>query len=156
SLLDKERQPRADKLLSIYVRSLALSATGAQALGCVVARDTVLWALPMEQRQAQSALLSLMALWLQGQSAPLPLPLRTAMAAAADDLRAATTAYEGSHVLDGECTDASWARCYASWDDLLASGQFQDLAKTAYTPLLEWKSQYLRIEALPELNQGQA
>ncbi|MEG0149556.1 MAG: exodeoxyribonuclease V subunit gamma [Comamonas sp.] len=156
SLLDKERQPRADKLLSIYVRSLALSATGAQALGCVVARDTVLWALPMDQRQAQSALLSLMALWLQGQSAPLPLPLRTAMAAAADDLRAATTAYEGSHVLDGECTDASWARCYASWDDLLASGQFQDLAKTAYTPLLEWKSQYLRIEALPELNQGQA
>ena len=146
TLLDKEGAVRPDKLLGFYVRSLALSATGSPALGCVVARDTVLWALPMAQADAQARLQQLMQLWLQGQSAPLPLPLRTAMAVAAGDLQAAEQAYAGSHVLDGECQDPSWARCYPGWDELLASGALETLALAAYGPLLDWSSTCLCVD----------
>ena len=150
TLLNKEGAVRPDKLLAFYVRSLALSATGSQAAGCVVARDTVLWALPMPQADAQARLQQLLQLWLQGQSAPLPLPLRTAIAAAAGDLHAAEQAYAGSHVMEGECRDPSWARCYPGWGDLLASGTLETLALATYGPLLEWCTHYLWNEALTD------
>ena len=154
TLLSKEGAVRPDKLLSFYVRSLALSAAGSQAVGCVVARDTVLWAQPMPQADAQARLQQLMQLWLQGQSAPLPLPLRTAMTAAAGDLPAAEQAYAGSHVMQGECRDPSWARCYPAWDDLVASGALETLALATYGPLLEWCTQYLWNEALTDTEEA--
>ena len=100
----------------------------------------------MAQADAQARLQQLMQLWLQGQSAPLPLPLRTAMAVAAGDLQAAEQAYAGSHVLDGECQDPSWARCYPGWDELLASGALETLALAAYGPLLDWSSTCLCVD----------
>ncbi|GGH57642.1 RecBCD enzyme subunit RecC [Comamonas phosphati] len=157
TLLDREGRLRADKLLSVYVRSLALSAAGAQAqaraLGCVVARDTVLWVQPMEPAEAEKRLLALMQGWLAGQDAPLPLPLRTAVAAAGGDLRAAAAAYEGGHMLAGECEDASWARCYPDWSALVADGGFENRAQTVYGPLLDWKNQYLLTEPLPAMEE---
>lgn len=153
TLLDREGQLRADKLLSAYVRSLALSATGARALGCVVARDIQLWILPMAQAEARERLQVLMQGWLAGQDAPLPVPLCTAVAAAEGDLRAAVTAYEGGHLRSGECEDASWARCYPDWNALVAGGHFERWAQSVYGPLLDWKNHYLRPESLPALQE---
>lgn len=144
---------RPDKLLGLYLRSLALSATGAQALGCVVARDTLVWSLPLPQHLAQEQLLALMACWLQGQNAPLPLPLRTGVAGAEGDVGAAAQAYEGSFAMGGEGEDPSWARCYPEFGNLLPatawSAGFEALAATVYAPMLDWIHQYLRLEALP-------
>lgn len=140
---------RADKLLGVYLRSLALSATGAQALGCVVARDTLVWTLPLPQAEARQRLLELMQLWLQGQQAPLPLPLRTGVAGAEGDLNAAAQAYEGSFALGGECEDPSWARCYPLFEDLMKTQQFDVLAAAVYQPMLGWVQQHVVTQALP-------
>lgn len=150
TLLGKDGAPRADKLVALYVRSLALAAAGVRSRGCVVARDTLLWAEPLEPDLARQRLRALMQLWLAGQSEPLPLPLRTATAVAAGDPNAAA-AYEGSHVMGGECEDPSWARCYPAFADLAATGRLQSLAEAAYAPLLEWRRQCLAVEALPAL-----
>ena len=51
-----------------------------------------------------------------------------------------TPSAEAGHVLDGECQDPCWARCYPGWDELLASGALDTLALAAYGPLLDWSS----------------
>ena len=159
TLLNKKGEPQAYKLLSVYVRSLALSATGADTLMGVIARDTMLWVQPLAQKTAQERLQALMQLWLDGQNAPLPLPLKSAMAAGNDDLNAAAQAYEGGYMLGGECEDPSWARCYPDWEALTADLRFYTLAKEAYGPLHDWLATQVQAEALPamahEEEQGQ-
>ena len=138
--------------MPLYVRSLALSATGANALMCVIARDTMVWVQPEAQSVAISRLQALMALWLQGQTHPVPLPLKTAIAAGKDDLTAAAQAYEGGFMVGGECEDASWARCYPDWEALTADLRFHTLAKEVYGPLHDWLAAQLQTEDLPAMS----
>jgi exodeoxyribonuclease V gamma subunit len=147
---------QADKLLGLYLRSLALAATGAQALGCVVARDVVVWSLPLPQMEAQQRLLEWMAWWRAGQQAPLPLPLRTGVAGAEGDMAAAAQAYEGGFAISGELDDPSWARCYPEFADLLTApygtADVQALSAALYGPMLDWVAQSLRTEVFAALD----
>ncbi|QXZ08965.1 exodeoxyribonuclease V subunit gamma [Comamonas sp. Y33R10-2] len=148
TLLNKKGELQAAKLLPVYVRSLALSASGHDTLMCVVARDVIVWAQPLEVDEARNRLLALMNLWLQGQNEPLPLPLKSAMEAGKDELLAATQAYEGGYMMTGECQDPSWARCYPGWQELTADLRFHGLAKSTYGPLHEWLKNHVQMEAL--------
>ena len=151
SLLGRDGAPQAYKLLPVYVRSLALSAAGAPTQMGVIARDVLLWIEPLDAELARTRLLALMRLWLQGQNEALPLPLRSAVAAATDDLRAAAQAYEGGYMNAGEREDPSWARCYPGWEDLIADLRFHTLAKEVYGPLHEWLATQVRTQQLPQL-----
>ena len=148
-MLNRKGELQAAKLLPVYVRSLALSATGQDTLMGVVARDTIVWVQPLEAEEARTRLLALMALWLEGQSAPLPLPLKSAMAAGKDDLLAAMQAYEGGYMVAGEREDPSWARCYPGWEALMADLRFHGLAKAVYGPLHDWLASQVHTETLP-------
>jgi len=149
TLRNKKGELQAHKLLPIYVRSLALSSTGSDTLMGVIARDTLVWVQPLEPQAATQRLQALMQLWLAGQNEPLPLPLKTAIAAGQDDLNAATQAYEGGYLLGGECEDPSWARCYPDWEALTADLRFHQLAKEVYGPLHDWLAAQVQTEALP-------
>jgi exodeoxyribonuclease V gamma subunit len=156
TLRNKKGELQAHKLLPIYVRSLALSSTGSDTLMGVIARDTLVWVQPLEPQAATERLQALMQLWLAGQNAPLPLPLKTAIAAGQDDLNAAAQAYEGGYLLGGECEDPSWARCYPDWEALTADLRFHALAKEVYGPLHDWLAAQVQTEALPGMTNQEA
>lgn len=149
TLLNKKGELQAHKLLPIYVRSLALSATGTDTLMGVIARDTLVWVQPLEPDAARAHLQALMDLWLQGQNGPVPLPLKSAIAAGNDDLNAAAQAYEGCYMVGGECEDPSWARCYPDWEALTADLRFHTLAKQVYGPLHDWLAAQVQAGDLP-------
>ncbi|MDN5506865.1 MAG: exodeoxyribonuclease V subunit gamma, partial [Comamonas sp.] len=149
TLLNKKGELQAHKLLPIYVRSLALSSRGTDTLMGVIARDTLVWVQPLEPEAATQRLQALMQLWLAGQNEPLPLPLKSAIAAGRDDLSAAAQAYEGGYMQGGECEDPSWARCYPDWEALTADLRFHVLAKQVYGPLHDWLAAQVQAEDLP-------
>ncbi len=151
SLCNKDGELQAYKLLSVYVRSLALSAADSKTLMCVIARDVIVWVVPLEVEDARQQLLALMDLWLQGQNAPLPMPLRSAVAAGNDDLRAAAQAYEGGYMSTGESEDPSWARCYPDWEALTGDLRFEALAKQVYGPLHDWLDAHVTTDKVPEV-----
>ena len=151
TLRSRQGELQAYKLLPVYVRSLALSATGTDTLMGVIARDTLLWVQPMAPDLARTRLQALMQLWLEGQGAPLPLPLKSGLAAANDDLPAAARAYEGGYRVSGECEDPNWARCYPDWQALTADLRFHTLAKAVYGPLYDWLATQVQTEALPTM-----
>lgn len=134
----KKGELRKDKLLPVYVRSLVAAACGVEVQGMVVGRDTALHVQPMAQAQAQAALRELLEIWLQGQSQPLPLPLRTSMTVAWDDDVNAAQVYEGGHRIPGECEDMCWQRLFPDFEALSANGQLHDLAQAVYGPMQAW------------------
>lgn len=157
TLLDARGGARVDKLLSVYVYSLALAACDVQACGWLIGRDAALCISPMDSAQAQGQLQGLMALWLQGQDMPLPLPLRTAMAAALAqaaspegpaELGTVQAVYDGAYMRTGEGEDPSWARCYADFEALCADGQFLPLALQVYEPMRQWAQQCVEVLTL--------
>lgn len=147
NLLDAKGRPHADKLMPVYLRSLALAASGSQAGLRVVARDGLVQVLSMDPSEALARLRELMALWREGQNGPLPLPLRSGLAMAEGFPAAAQQAYEGGHLVGGECEDPSWARCYPDFDLLSADGRFEALAHAAHAPLLDWVA--AQVQVLP-------
>ncbi|WP_280188053.1 exodeoxyribonuclease V subunit gamma [Delftia sp. PS-11] len=147
TLLSSKGSVRADKLLSVHLRSLALAASGLAAHLCVVARDTRLWVQAMDPDQAMAQLRVLIQLWRAGQDGPLPLPLRSAVAMAGGDAAGALLTYEGGHLMGGECEDPAWARCYPDFGMLCGDGRFETLARDAYEPLLDWVDAC--VQALP-------
>ncbi len=149
-LVNSKGAAQADKLLSIYLRSLALAASGTQGRLCVVARDALLWVQPLAGDEALVQLRTLMQLWRQGQDGPLPLPLRAGVAQAEGTPGAAAQAYEGSHLMGGECEDPAWARCYPDFEALSADGRFEALAATAYAPLLDWVAHCVQAQPLQQ------
>ena len=147
NLLNAKGRPHADKLMPVYLRSLALAASGSQAELRVVARDGLVQVLPMDPSDALARLRELMALWREGQNGPLPLPLRSGLAMAEGFPAAAQQAYEGGHLVGGEGEDPSWARCYPDFEQLSADGRFEALAHAAHAPLLDWVA--AQVQVLP-------
>ncbi|WP_367068590.1 exodeoxyribonuclease V subunit gamma [Oryzisolibacter sp. LB2S] len=142
-------QPRPDKLLPHYLRSLAAAACGQRVAGVVVGLGHSLAISPMEPDAARSQLDALLALWQQGQAAPLPLPFKTALALLEKDIDAAWTAYEGG--FDNKPApeiDAYWQRLYPDFAALTADGQFEDLAPMALQGLLQWCRECVEARAL--------
>ena len=165
-LLTKALQPRLDKLLAPWLRTLLTAAIGQPVQGRVVGQDGVLHLQPMPQEQAQESLHTLCALWQQGQQAPLPLPLRTALALLdshhAPDWAKAEVAYEGSDYDDSlaEVRELCCARTFADFAALCAArapGDGRGLAELApqvYGPLLQWASTC--VSAQPHASEADA
>ena len=142
----------ADKLIDIWLLSLAAAAMD-QPLRCVVVgRNAVLRVPEQEPEAARAQLTELLSTWTEGMRWPLPLPPGVALQWLKDkeNLNALADAYEGGEFKSGEKgKDPALARTYPAVEDLLATGEFERLAHTVYGPLKAWAEQ-LQIEPLPD------
>jgi exodeoxyribonuclease V gamma subunit len=150
-------KPRPEQLLGAWLRSLASAASGVQASGVVVGRDSVLEITPMDPALARTTLQRLVQLWQSGMQAPLPLPPKTALAwlahaklpepKLAKAQQAARTQYEGDQGSDyvrGDVEEACMARVFPDFEALQSDGQFAALALAIYQPLLDWQKTHVR------------
>ena len=133
----KKPVARPDKLLGPWVRSLAMAVSGLVAQGVMVGRDGVIYISPVPQAQAKETLEMLLALWLKGMNAPLPLPPKTALAWV-DKPEGAPSQYEGGFMNSGEVDEPCLARMFPDFEALTQDGQFDSLSKRVYAPLLAW------------------
>jgi exodeoxyribonuclease V gamma subunit len=150
----KTQKPEAhpDKLIDIWLLSLAAAAMG-QPLRCVVVgRNAVLRMAEPEPEAARAQLTALLAVWAEGMRWPLPLPPGVALQWLKDpnSPNALADAYEGSDFKRAEKDkDPALTRTYATVEDLLETGAFERLAQTVYAPLKAWAEQ-AEIEDLPD------
>jgi exodeoxyribonuclease V gamma subunit len=150
----KTQKPQAqpDKLIDIWLLSLAAAAMD-QPLKCVVVgRNAVLRMAEPEPEAARAQLTALLAVWAEGMRWPLPLPPGVALQwlKDPDNTNALADAFEGSDFKRAEKDkDPALARTYGTVDDLLETGAFERLAQTVYGPLKAWAEQ-AEIEALPD------
>jgi exodeoxyribonuclease V gamma subunit len=152
NLKSKTPQAHPDKLIDIWLLSLAAAAMD-QPLRCVVVgRNAVLRLAEPEPEAARAQLTVLLAVWAEGMRWPLPLPPGVALQwlKDPDNPNALADAYEGSDFRRAEKDkDPALARTYLTMEDLLATGQFERLAQTVYAPLKAWAEQ-AEIETLPD------
>jgi exodeoxyribonuclease V gamma subunit len=153
----KTQKPQAhpDKLIDIWLLSLAAAAMD-QPLKCVVVgRNAVLRMAEHDPEAARAQLTALLAVWSEGMRWPLPLPPGVALQWLKDkeNINALADAYEGSDFKRAEKDkDPALARTYATVEDLLATREFDRLAQTVYAPLKAWAEQ-AEIEALSDVPQ---
>ncbi|WP_291919205.1 exodeoxyribonuclease V subunit gamma [Limnohabitans sp.] len=152
NLKTKTPQVHPDKLIDIWLLSLAAAAMD-QPLKCVVVgRNAVLRMTEPEPEAARAQLTALLAVWAEGMCWPLPLPPGVALQwlKDPDNLNALADAYEGSDFKRAEKDkDPALARTYIHIGALLETGAFERLAQTVYAPLKAWAEQ-AEIEALPD------
>jgi len=148
ALLGPRGEVRPAAVLLPYLRSLVAAACGVAVQGIVAGRDATLVLQPLPAGEALAQLQTLLQVWQAGQDSPLPLPLKTALAAAAagDDLARVEAVYEGDGFgLAGEGDDACWARLYPDFDALLEDGRFAPLAEAVHAPLLAWLAEQVEV-----------
>ncbi|MEX8513020.1 MAG: exodeoxyribonuclease V subunit gamma [Leptothrix ochracea] len=129
--------PRVEVLIGVWVRMLAAAAQGLALRSVLVGRDVWLDAAPLGAEQAQEALHALVEAWTVSQTEPLPLPLRTAVAALRQADPEALDVDKLRAVYDEE-RDAYWLRCYPELDDVLLGLRRQPWAQRLLAPLLAW------------------
>jgi exodeoxyribonuclease V gamma subunit len=155
SFKTQKPQVHPDKLIDIWLLSLAAAAMD-QPLRCVVVgRNAVLRIPQPEPEDARAQLTALLAVWAEGMRWPLPLPPGVALQwlKDPDNANALADAYEGSYFKRAEKDkDPALARTYATMEDLLGTREFERLAQTVYEPLKAWAEQ-AEIEALPDVPQ---
>lgn len=158
ALCNAQGQPRLDKLMPAYVRSLVASACGLSVPLWLVGRDCALHILPLPQDAAQQNLSAWLAAWQQGRQTPLPLPVKTALAWAEQVEQSpetaqekARSAYEGGYQHQGEGQELEWARFFPDFEALTADGQFAPLAQQLYAPVLAWGKEQVRVVVWEEL-----
>jgi len=158
ALLVKSKSPTAEpkaqphKLLAAWVRCLAAAASGVAAHGVLVGQDATLTLAPPPPDEARATLETLLIVWQQGMTAPLPLPLKTAIAWAqhpADAAKKARTAYEGNSHASAEGDEPCLARVYPRFADLLADGRLPTLLAQVHVPLTEWAKTHVTITRHP-------
>ena len=151
----KSRTPQADpeKLIDIWLLSLAAAAMD-QPLRCVVVgRNAVVRVPPQDPDAARAQLQVLLDTWVEGMRWPLPLPPGVALQwlkdKDKDNANALADAYEGSEFKRAEKgKDPALARTYPTIEALLATGEFERLAGAVYAPLKAWAAA-AQVEALP-------
>lgn len=142
-LLDggKKAVARADKLLSPWIKSLAIAASGMSARGVLVGRDGIVEISPVAQDEAENTLSMLLTTWLAGMNSPLPLPPKTALASLTGKNAAAQ--YDGGYLIRGEAEEACMARVFPDYETLTQDGRFESLSHQVYAPLLDWISHHV-------------
>ncbi len=136
---------RVDKLLRAWITTLLASAAGHPAGGIVVGRDATVTVGPIDRDTAEQTLATLLSVWRDGMRAPLPLPLKTALAVVLGKGRPADV-YDGSFSLRGEVgNDACLARVFSDFDALTADGRFMELAQAVFQPLLDWVNDHVTV-----------
>ncbi len=150
----KSKTPKAmpEKLIDIWLVSLAAAAMG-QPLHCVVVgANAVLRVPPPEADAARAQLQVLLDTWAEGMRWPLPLPPALALQWLKDreNLNALHDLYEGSsHQRAERSKDPALARTYPTLNDLMASADFERLAEAVYAPLRDWAA-LIQVEALSD------
>jgi exodeoxyribonuclease V gamma subunit len=141
-----------EKLIDIWLQSLAAAAMGHPLRCVVVGRNAVVRAEPLDPEAARTQLQTLLATWAEGMRWPLPLPPSVALQWLKDreNTNALADAYEGSDFKSAEKDkDPALARTYPTVQDLLATGALDRLAQAAYAPLKAWAAE-AEVEALPD------
>lgn len=140
---DKQGKPRGDKLIAAWLRQLAISATGMQVTGHLVARDAIVTMMPLDPEQAREALRELVCLWRDGMNRPLPTACKTALALVGDgDPRAV---YDGGFDANGENHDLCLRRVWPDFSALSAEPDFHDVSRALYGPLADWMEQCITV-----------
>ena len=156
NLVPKTPQAYPDKLIDIWLLSLAAAAMH-QPLPCVVVgRNAVLRVPPQDPEQARAQLQVLLDTWVEGMRWPLPLPPGLALQWLRDknNRNALADAYEGSDFKRGALgEDPALARTYPTLASLLDTGAFERLAEAVYAPLQAWAAD-IAIEPLPDADSG--
>ena len=141
-----------EKLIDIWLQSLAAAAMG-QPLRCVVVgRNAVVRVPPQAPDAARAQLQVLLATWAEGMRWPLPLPPGVALQwlKTPDNLNALADVYEGSDFKRAEKDqDPALARTYPTLQDLLATPALSRLAEAVYAPLKVWAAE-AEVELLPD------
>jgi exodeoxyribonuclease V gamma subunit len=143
---------RPEKLIDIWLQSLAAAAMGHSVRCVVVGRNAVVRAEPLDPEAARAQLQTLLATWAEGMCWPLPLPPGVALQWLKDkeNTNALADAYEGSDFKSAEKDkDPALARTYPTVQDLLATGALDRLAQAVYAPLKAWAAG-AEVEALPD------
>jgi exodeoxyribonuclease V gamma subunit len=135
-VLDKEGQPRGEKLIGPWLRQLAAAACGHPVSGYLVARDAVVAMAPLDAQAAHAQLAALVALWRQNLDQPLPVACKTALALLRDGDARAT--YDGGFQIGGEVEDLCLARLWPDFAAFSASGEWLETSKALYGPLAQW------------------
>lgn len=141
-----------EKLIDIWLQSLAAAAMGHSVRCVVVGRNAVVRAEPQDPEAARTQLQTLLATWAEGMRWPLPLPPGVALQWLKDkeNTNALADAYEGSDFKSAEKDkDPALARTYPTVQDLLATGALDRLAQAVYAPLKAWAAE-AEVEALPD------
>jgi exodeoxyribonuclease V gamma subunit len=142
---------RPEKLIDIWLQSLAAAAMGHSVRCVVVGRNAVVRVPPLDPEAARAQLQTLLATWAEGMRWPLPLPPGVALQWLKDreNTNALADAYEGSDFKSAEKDkDPALARTYPTVEDLLATGALDRLAQAVYAPLKAWAAE-AEVEALP-------
>jgi exodeoxyribonuclease V gamma subunit len=154
-LQPKTPQARPDKLIDIWLQSLAAAAMGQSCQCVVVGRNAVVRVPPQDPAAARAQLQVLLATWAEGMRWPLPLPPGVALQWLKDpeNINALADAYEGGDFKSAEKDkDPALARTYPTVDALLATGALDRLAQAVYAPLKAWAAQ-AQVEALPDASE---
>jgi len=147
-VLNKQGDVRAEKLMEIWLRQLALAASGTLVTAHLIARDVHVQMQPMEQDLARAALEQLVALWRENMNQPLPTACKTALAMLQDGDPRAT--YDGGYELQGEADDLCLARLWPEYALLEAQPGFADIAERLYAPLLKWLGEAVSFNYLDQ------
>jgi exodeoxyribonuclease V gamma subunit len=143
---DKQGKPRGDKLIAMWLRQLAISATGMQVTGHLVARDAIVTMQPLDADEAKEALRELVCLWRDGMNRPLPTACKTALALVQDgDPRAV---YDGGFDIGVENEDLCLKRMWPDFTALSAEPDFDDVSRALYGPLAHWMENCITIEKI--------
>ena len=145
-VLDKQGQPRGDKLIGPWLRQLAGAACGHPVAGYLVARDAVLEMAPLEQEAARKALRELALLWRSNLDQPLAVACKTALAYLAEG--DARTTYDGAFEISGEVTEPCLARLWPDFDALTAAGDWPQVAVQLYGPLARWLDEQVAVSPI--------
>ena len=139
------KSPKYQSLMLSWLQHLLACAAGLNLQSFVVGQDAILKIPSIEQTQAQTALETTLAAWLQGLQAPLPVAIKTAFTLLASDETKAQQTYYGSDRQVGEVGyDPYLRRFYPHFADLLADG-FAEQARALYGMAFD------QIEIQPEL-----
>ena len=151
-----QARARPEKLIDIWLQSLAAAAMG-QPLRCVVVgRNAVLRVGPQDPAAARAQLQQLLQFWAEGMCSPTPLPPALALQWLKDpqNLNALTDTYEGGDFSRAERDqDPALARTFPTLQDVLATGALPRWAQAVYAPLQAWAAQ-AEVQALPDVPQG--
>jgi exodeoxyribonuclease V gamma subunit len=136
NLLDTHKQYRPKTALQHWLRHLAHHLAGGPITTIILSKKGGTTLKPLEPTMAQALLSHQIQAWSTGMTRPLPFAMETATTWLKTPAKAQTT-FEGTDNLTGEVQqDASLRRAYPDYAALIASGEFETLARQLVEPLL--------------------
>lgn len=153
-LCAKDATPRADKMLTTWIRHLLASASGVKVKGILAGQDAILETGGISPAEAEVCLSALIDAWHEGMQTPLPVACQTAFAFVQEKNPRAQ--YEGSYQQDGEGQEPCLHRSFPNFAALNSTfvgatdRDFSYYANALYRPLADWvRSTAITIQLHP-------